>query len=79
MVVMGRNISDRAVIVGLVLGSVAVAWATGVLTNLLIGISAGLVLLAIHGLLRNSEGLFLDENDAVTNGLISPTQNGGIS
>ncbi|KAL3508300.1 hypothetical protein ACH5RR_027701 [Cinchona calisaya] len=69
MVIMGRHVSDWVVIVGLVLGSAAVIWFTGVLTNLLIGISVGLLVMAVHGLLRNPEELFLDENDAVSNAL----------
>lgn len=79
MVIMGRHISDRAVTVGLVLCTAAIIWFTGVLTNLLIGISVGAVVVAIHGLLRNTDGLFLDENDAVTNGLVSTSPNGGLS
>ncbi|XP_027062098.1 PRA1 family protein G2 [Coffea arabica] len=81
MVIMGRHISDRAVIVALVLCSAAIIWFTGALTSLLMGVSVGVVVVAIHGLLRNTEGLFLDENDGVTDGLVSTSHNpnGGLS
>lgn len=79
MIIMGRRIDDRVVIVGLVLGSAAIIWSLGVVTNLLIGISAGLLVSAIHGLLRNTEEIFLDETDGAYAGLISSTsQNGEI-
>ncbi|KAI5674615.1 hypothetical protein M9H77_14979 [Catharanthus roseus] len=79
MVVMGYHVNDWAVIAGLILASVVTLWVTGVLSNLLIGIAVGVLVSAIHGLLRNPEGLFLDENDAASNGLISTSKNGGIS
>ncbi|KAK4484723.1 hypothetical protein RD792_007315 [Penstemon davidsonii] len=69
----GRHVSDWAVILGLVLVTIAAFWITGPLNSLSIGISVGLLVSVIHGVLRNPEGLFLDENDAVSNGLIVST------
>lgn len=78
MVVMGYHVNDWAVIAGLILASVVTLWVTGVLSNLLIGIAVGVLVSAIHGLLRNPEGLFLDENDAASNGLISTSKNAKV-
>ncbi|KAL3851072.1 hypothetical protein ACJIZ3_012954 [Penstemon smallii] len=70
LLLLGRHVSDFAVILGLVLISIAALWITGPLNSLSTGIGLGLVVSVIHGVLRNPEGLFLDENDAVSNGLI---------
>ncbi|KAL2483792.1 PRA1 family protein G2 [Forsythia ovata] len=85
LLIWGRHVSDRAIVVSLVLVSIAAIWFTGALNNLWIGIGIGLLVGAIHGVLRNPEGIFLDENDAVSNGLIaskstvSNPHGGGIS
>lgn len=71
MVVLGHQISDLAVISGLVIFSAIAAWFTGILNSLLIGVALGFLVTVIHGLLRNPEGLFVDEDDAVSTGLIS--------
>ncbi|PIN12645.1 Prenylated rab acceptor 1 [Handroanthus impetiginosus] len=84
LIIWGHQVSDWAVILGLVLVSVAALWITGPLNSLSIGIVIGLLISVVHGLLRNPEGLFLDENDAVSNGLIASntgapsTRSGGI-
>lgn len=62
--------SDQVVIVGLILVSVLAVWFTGIFNNLLIGISVGILISTLHGVFRNPEGLFLDENDALASGLI---------
>ncbi|GFP94786.1 pra1 family protein g2 [Phtheirospermum japonicum] len=89
LLIWGHQVSDWAVIVGLVLVSIAAFWITGPLNSLSIGVGLGLLISVVHGVLRNPEGLFLDENDAVSNGLIvsnskptAPgpgTRSGGIS
>ncbi|XP_048425311.1 PRA1 family protein B1-like [Pyrus x bretschneideri] len=43
------------------------------LVNVTLGLGVGLVLCGVHGLLRNTEGLFLNENEAASQGLIGPT------
>ncbi|KAL0306178.1 UNVERIFIED_CONTAM: PRA1 family protein G2 [Sesamum radiatum] len=70
LLIWGHQISDWAVILGLVLITVAALWITGPLNSLSIGIGAGLLISVVHGVLRNPEGLFLDENDAASDGLI---------
>ncbi|KAL1556102.1 PRA1 family protein G2-like [Salvia divinorum] len=72
LLVWGRHVSDWAVIAGLAVLSILALWITGPLHNLSIGIIVGLLISVVHGVLRNPEGLFLDENDAVSTGLIAP-------
>ncbi|XP_073156737.1 PRA1 family protein G2-like [Henckelia pumila] len=71
LLIWGYHVNDWAVILGLVLVSIAALWITGPLNSLSIGIGVGLLIFVIHGVLRNPEGLFLDENDAVSDGLVS--------
>lgn len=70
LLILGRQVSDWAVILGLVVVSAVALWTTGPLNSLSMGIGVGLLISVVHGVLRNPEGLFLDENDAVSNGLI---------
>ncbi|XP_059662313.1 PRA1 family protein G2-like [Cornus florida] len=70
MIVLGHHVSDRIVMVGLVVGSLVAVWFTGTVNILLVGIGSGLLIAVLHGVFRNPEGLFLDEDDAVSNGLI---------
>ncbi|KAL8147002.1 PRA1 family protein G2-like [Apium graveolens] len=70
IVIAGSFVSDQAVVIGLGLVSVVVVWFAGVLNSLLVGISVGILVSALHCLFRNPDGLFLDENDAVHSGLI---------
>lgn len=76
MVVLGHQVSDLVVISGLVTVSAIAVWFTGILNNLMIGIVIGVLLSVIHGGLRNPEGLFVDEDDAVSTGLISNAERG---
>ncbi|KAG9143167.1 hypothetical protein Leryth_027323 [Lithospermum erythrorhizon] len=52
----------------------------GMFNHLLVGFSIGVLLCFLHGAFKNPEGLFLDENDAVSGGLVASksTNNGGI-
>lgn len=76
MVVLGHQVSDLVVISGLVTVSAIAVWFTGILNNLMIGIGIGVLVSVIHGSLRNPEGLFVDEDDAVSTGLISNAERG---
>lgn len=78
MVVLGHQVSDLAVISGLATVSAIVVWYTGILNSLMIGIMMGVLLSVIHGSLRNPEGLFVDEDDAVSSGLISNAERGSL-
>lgn len=70
MVVWGHHVSDWIVLLSLVIVTFLAVWFTGMVVNLMIGIGVALLILAVHGVLRNPEGLFLEENDAVSTGLI---------
>ncbi|KAH7861829.1 hypothetical protein Vadar_031414 [Vaccinium darrowii] len=72
MAAWGRHVDDRVVIVGLVLVSVVAIWIVGMVNVLLVGVAVGVLICAVHGVVRNSQGLFLDEDDAVSSGLIVP-------
>ncbi|CAN6693230.1 unnamed protein product [Malus baccata var. baccata] len=71
--VWGHHVSNWAVMAGLVVVSVLVAWASGGLGSVALGLGVGLMLCAVHGLLTNTEGLFLNETEAASQGLIGPT------
>lgn len=73
LVVFGHHFSDWAVFVGLGLASLAVVWLSSGLGTLILGLGVGFLVCGLHGLIRDPEGLFLDENDAVSAGLIGPT------
>ncbi|KAK4439628.1 PRA1 family protein G2 [Sesamum alatum] len=82
LLIWGHQVSDWAVILGLVSITVGALWITGPLNSLSIGIGTGLLISVVHGVLRNPEGLFLDENDAASDGLIisnTASRTGGTS
>ncbi|KAG7534426.1 Prenylated rab acceptor PRA1, partial [Arabidopsis thaliana x Arabidopsis arenosa] len=64
------QVGDRTVVLFLVLASVWAIWFTSSAVNLAVGVSVGLLLCIIHSVLKNSDELFLEEDDAVTGGLI---------
>lgn len=68
---MDRQVSDLAVIVALVVVSIVAVWITGPLSGLSTGIGIGLVIAVVHGVLRSTDGIYLDESGAVSNGLVS--------
>ncbi|XP_068643776.1 PRA1 family protein G2 [Aristolochia californica] len=72
----GRHVTDTFVLAALVAVSVLAVWSTGSLGTLAGGLAIGGLIVAVHGFLRNDEGLFLNEQEAVSRGLIAPGQNG---
>ncbi|XP_043689275.1 PRA1 family protein G2 [Telopea speciosissima] len=70
LIMWGYHVSDRMVLLALILLSFSAVWFTGVLHNLIVGLCIGLLLSAIHGVFRNSDGLFMDEGEAASTGLI---------
>ncbi|VVB16187.1 unnamed protein product [Arabis nemorensis] len=70
LILWGFQVGNRTVVLFLVLASVWAIWFTSSAVNLAVGVVVGLLLCAIHSVLRNSDGLFLEEDDAVTGGLI---------
>ncbi|KAL9670562.1 hypothetical protein QQ045_008115 [Rhodiola kirilowii] len=71
LLVFGRVIGDLVVLAGLVVVSVIVVWSLGVVSNLLWGTAVGIDACIVHGVFRNPQGLFLDEHEALSDGLIS--------
>ncbi|XVE80656.1 hypothetical protein DITRI_Ditri14bG0156400 [Diplodiscus trichospermus] len=70
LVLWGHCVSDRFVLFSLAFLSVLTIWVCGVLQNLALGLGIGVLVCGVHALLRNSDGLFLDENDAASAGLV---------
>ncbi|EOA15175.1 hypothetical protein CARUB_v10028561mg [Capsella rubella] len=64
------QVGDRTVVVSLVLASLWAVWFTSSAVNLAVGVGIGLLLCIIHSVFRNSDERFLEEEDAVTGGLI---------
>ncbi|KAL7219972.1 hypothetical protein ACSBR2_012938 [Camellia fascicularis] len=78
MVAWGYHVSDRIVIGGPVLVSATVIWFAGMVNYLLIGVAVGLLISAVCGALRNPDGLFLDEDGAISDGLIGANLNSNL-
>ncbi|KFK27203.1 hypothetical protein AALP_AA8G348900 [Arabis alpina] len=70
LILWGFQVGNRTVVLFLVLASVWAVWCTSSAVNLAVGVVVGLLLCAIHSVFRNSDELFLEEDDAVTGGLI---------
>ncbi|CAA7062606.1 unnamed protein product [Microthlaspi erraticum] len=64
------QVGNRTVLLFLFLVSVWAIWFTSSAASLAIGVGVGLLLCITHSVIRNSDGLFLEEDDAVTGGLI---------
>ncbi|KAL7593524.1 PRA1 family protein G2 [Lactuca sativa] len=72
MVVWGHHVHDHLVTAALVLVTGVSIWIRGFVTSLLIGIAVGILFSVVHGVFRNPQGIYLDEQDAASDGLISP-------
>ncbi|KAK9049533.1 hypothetical protein SSX86_031498 [Deinandra increscens subsp. villosa] len=72
MVVWGHHVHDHLVTASLVFLTGIAIWNIGFVSNFLIGIGVGLLISIIHGAFRDTQGVYLDETDAASEGLISP-------
>ncbi|XP_058114503.1 PRA1 family protein G2 [Magnolia sinica] len=70
LILWGRHVNDRTVLIGLVLVSLVMIFGLGVLWDLMMGVGIGGAISAVHGVFRNEEGLALDEEEAASEGLI---------
>ncbi|KAJ6951015.1 PRA1 family protein G2 [Populus alba x Populus x berolinensis] len=64
LVLWGYDVSDRLVLIGLVLVSVLGVWLSGAAWNLVWGVLIGFLVCAIHAVLRNSDGLLVPGEEA---------------
>ncbi|KAJ9187135.1 hypothetical protein P3X46_002627 [Hevea brasiliensis] len=77
LVFWGYQVSDRLVLVGLVLVSILAIWLSGGFWSLVLGIVIGILICGVHAVLKNADGLFLDEREAASRSLISSASGAG--
>lgn len=69
--VLHRMVDDRLVLVGLWIVTIIGLVLTKVWLNVLVSLLIGVVLVVVHAVFRNTEDLFLDEDEAASGGLVS--------
>ncbi|KAE8667051.1 Tir-nbs resistance protein [Hibiscus syriacus] len=72
LVLWGHCVSDRFVLLSLAFLSVLAVWVCDLFENLALGLVIGVLICGAHALLRNSDGLYIDEDAAVSTGLVRP-------
>ncbi|XP_071725732.1 PRA1 family protein G2 [Rutidosis leptorrhynchoides] len=72
MLIYGHHVPDNIVTAGLALITGVCVWIIGFVLSLSIGIAVGVFVSFVHAVFRNPNGIYFDENDAVSEGLISP-------
>ncbi|KAM7251045.1 hypothetical protein ACFE04_022928 [Oxalis oulophora] len=67
------QVNDKVVLLGLVVVSVMWVLFSGVFWSWVLGIVTGGLIILAHGVFRNPDGLFVDEEEAVHSGLMAST------
>ncbi|KAG8661474.1 PRA1 family protein G2 [Manihot esculenta] len=70
LVLWGYQLSDRLVFIGLLLISLLAIWLSGGFWSLVLGFAIGVLICVVHAVLKNSDGLFPDEQEAPSRSLI---------
>lgn len=71
VIVLGRVVDDRFVMICLGLITVVALVLTDVGLNVLVAMIIGVVIVGLHGAFRGVEDLYLDETEAAEGGLVS--------
>ncbi|KDP36310.1 hypothetical protein JCGZ_09525 [Jatropha curcas] len=77
LVLWGYQASDRLVFIGLLLVSLLAIWLSGGFWSLVLGVAIGVLICGAQASLRNSDGLFLDEQEAAFRPLIGSVSGSG--
>lgn len=64
LLIFGRMISDRVVLIVLSILTLGLLLVTGATSNILISLAVGVFVVLIHGLIRKTDDLFMDEEAA---------------
>ncbi|EEF30610.1 PRA1 family protein G2 [Ricinus communis] len=83
LVLFGYQVSDRMVLIGLVVVSVLGIFSSGAFWSLVLGIVIGVLACGFHAILRNTDGLFLGDQEEASGSLIGsgsgPLRYGAVS
>ena len=72
LVLLGHQVGDRALLLALLLLSIAVLCLTNIRWNMIMAAAVGIALCGVHALVMNPEGFFLDEDEAASANLVQP-------
>jgi len=66
IVIFGRLISDRVILVLMLILTVGLLLLAGAILNILIAVAVGVVVVLLHAAFRNTSDLFLDEEEGLS-------------